>query len=202
MQAAQVHLIGVEIRRAEPHAGESAFGDRLEVSARRIDLDDLLLDEFLLQVGLPEVAHRLVAGQKQRVVEFSAEQGRGGFRSLEDGAAARALGQQDLGDVVKRIDAGHLMDFLADEVHGLGVGHQRDAHAVGGRGLFVARRSRAAVLELAALAERPALAIAIPPAFAAAAVVRPALVTAERALSGGELLSNNFLLLAGIGARP
>ena len=47
MQAAEIGLVGMEIHRAEPFAGETAAGDRLKIPCRWIHLDGFLLDEFV-----------------------------------------------------------------------------------------------------------------------------------------------------------
>ena len=82
VQAAQVDLIGMEIRRAEPLAGDAAAGDRLEVSGRRIDLDGFLLDELIAQFGLPKMADGFLAGEENGLIELAAEQRRRGARAL------------------------------------------------------------------------------------------------------------------------
>ena len=98
------------------------------------------------------------------------------------------------------------MDFFAYQVNGLRVGDKSDAHALGGRGLFIARRFRAAGVEFAAaVMERTAVASAIlerlagtiAVAGAAAAVIGLALLAAGWAFSGIRLWGVVGLLAGG-----
>lgn len=65
VEAAEGGLIGVEVGWSEPFAGHAAFGDRLVVSAGRVDLDGFLFDVFGAPVGGPEVAHGFIAGEEE-----------------------------------------------------------------------------------------------------------------------------------------
>jgi hypothetical protein len=202
MEAAQVDLVGMEVRRAEPFTGEAALGNQLEISSRGIDLDGFLLNELGLQFGLPKVAHGFLAGEKNRFVEFAAEERRVGFRGFEYGAAACALGEKDLGDIEERVNPRNLVDFLADEMHGVCVRRESDADTIGRRGFLVARRAAAAVIELATTAfERWAATIVVP--GSAAALIAAALIAPRLALAGSAVrLGRTFLLAAAGGARP
>lgn len=91
---------------------------------------------------------------------FSANE-RGAFGiDFELGTAAAALGEEDVGDVVERIDACDLMDFLHDEVNGLGVGKEDDVDAGSWENFFARRRAIAAVAIVAAFEGRAAIAVA------------------------------------------
>ena len=93
VDAPQVRLIGMEIRRAEPQSGEAALGHELEVSARRIGLDDFLLDELRAQIRLPEMARGFLAGEEKRVIKLAAQQWRMRLGVFENRTAAAAFGQ-------------------------------------------------------------------------------------------------------------
>jgi hypothetical protein len=54
------------------------------------------------------------------------------IRGFEDRAASAAFREQDFGDVVKRIDTCHMLDFLADKMDGMWIGDERHANAFGG----------------------------------------------------------------------
>src|SRR5688572_9800685 len=154
----------MEIRRSEPFSGNSAAGDGLEVSARRIDFDRFFLEELLAGFGLPEMTESFLTGEEKGFVELAGEKRRLGFLDFEEGPATTAFGEENLGDVEERIDAGDLMDFLADEVDGLGIRQQSHAHDGSGSDVLALGRSAAAILATAVtttaaliLSERPAL---------------------------------------------
>ena len=109
------------------------------------------------------------------------------------------------------------MDFLADEVDGLWVGDEGDAHALGGWRLLIAGRFVTTVGEFsAAILERPAptiattiaisIAVSIASAVAVAratpAIIGPAIIAAWRAFAGSEIRLGRGVLLASGGASP
>ena len=67
---------------------------------------------------------------------LAADQRGVGFGRFKNRAAAGFLGKQDLRDIKQRIDARDLMDFLADEVDGLGIRRDGGPHAFRRRCLF------------------------------------------------------------------
>jgi hypothetical protein len=73
-----------------------------------------------------------------------------GLGCFENGTQARFFSEKDFGDVEQRIDAGDLVDFLADELDGLLVGDDGDAHADGWRSFLLNRWAAAAIFEFAA----------------------------------------------------
>ena len=99
MQAAQVGLIGMEIDRAEPLAGDAATGDCLEISGRGIDLDGFFFDQLIAQLGVPEMADGFLAGEENGVLQLAADERGVGFGRFENRTAAGFLGEQDLGDI-------------------------------------------------------------------------------------------------------
>jgi hypothetical protein len=81
------------------------------------------------------------------------------FGSFENGTAAGFLGEQDLCDIEEWIDPRDLMDFLADEMDGLGIWRDGGSDTFCRWRFFLARRSIAAILEVATAAlERAAFA--------------------------------------------
>jgi hypothetical protein len=193
VQAAEIGLIGVEIRWSEPFAGNAAAGDRLEISGWRVDVDDFLVEQAGAEFGIPEVAERFFAGGEKGFIELAEEQRGLGVLDFEQGAAAGALGEEDLRDIVKRVNAGDLMDFLADEVNGFGIGDERDADAGGGSNFLALRRAVAAILEIAISA-----AALIGWATSAAALVATAIAIAETLLA--VIAAGWTIVLSGIGS--
>ena len=76
VDAAEIGLIGVEVGWAKQFARESAAGDGLEIAAWWIDLDGFFFDKLLTQIGVPKMAHRFLARDKQRAVDFAVEEWR------------------------------------------------------------------------------------------------------------------------------
>ena len=174
VDAAEVWLVGVEIGRAEPFAGHATFGDRLEIPRRRIHLDGFLLDELRAPIGGPKVAHRLIAGEEERVVLCAVDERRVIGVDFEAGAAATAFREEDVGDIEQGINAGDLVDFLADEVDRLGIRLEDDADSGCGEDFLAGRWGVAAVAVVAALEWRAAIieiALAAVVAIPGAAVV-------------------------------
>ena len=192
VQAAQIGLIGVEIDGAQPLAGDAAAGDGLEISRRRLDLDGLLLDQFIPQFRVPKVADCFLVGEEKRLFQLAADEWGVGLGGFVNRPAAGFFREEDLGDIEERIDAGDLMDFLADEVDGLWIGRDGHAHAFFGTYFFDPGWGVAAVSVIAAAAlERSALA-----AFTRATALWPAVVAAWRTVFGKYLWFMLWLAVA------
>ena len=71
MQSAKVRLIGVEIDRAQPLAGNTTAGDCLEIPSRRIHFDGFFLDELIALVRVPEMPDRFLTGEKYRLFQLA-----------------------------------------------------------------------------------------------------------------------------------
>ena len=93
---------------------------------------------------------------------------------FEAGAAATAFREEDVGDIEQGINAGDLVDFLADEVDRLGIRLEDDADSGCGEDFLAGRWGVAAVAVVAALEWRAAIieiALAAVVAIPGAAVV-------------------------------
>jgi hypothetical protein len=121
---------------------------------------------------------------------------------LEDGTAAGFIREENFRDIEEWIDASDLVDFLADEMDGLLVWRDGDAHAFCWGDFFVARWCVAPILEVSA-------ALLCGAAWSAIAIARgsiaswPVIVTTGWAVfaTGRIGLRFRFRLVAGT-ARP
>jgi hypothetical protein len=173
---------------------------------------------------MPEVAERFLAGEEHGFIDLSAQQGRVRGVSFENRATPAAFGEQDFGDVVKRIDAGYLVDFLADQMDGLWIGDESDAHSFGGWRLLITGRligtpgefptpilersaatitfaatiTRAAAIALAAAITLAAIAVAEAPP----AIIGSALIATGRTFVGLGIGLGRMVLLVASGACP
>ena len=75
VDAADFGLVGVVVRWSEPFAGDSAFGDGLEISFRRIDLDGGFLDELIPPIGFEEKLESFFFGEEDGLFDFAAVEG-------------------------------------------------------------------------------------------------------------------------------
>ena len=154
------------------------------------------------------MAEGFLLGKEDGVIKFAAEEGFVFLGDLEERAATGALGEDDFRDVEEWIDAGDLLDLLADELDRGLVGDDGDGDAFGGRDEFLAADLRAAAtafLEISAVSSVP-LASAFSsfmafPSFTASAVFAPSLAAALWVLALGGLVGvlGGWL---GFGARP
>ncbi len=183
MEAAEVCLVVVVIRRAEPLAGEAALGDGLEISLRGIDFVGGFLDEAGAPIGGEQVGEGFFFGEVEGFLDLATVEGILFLGNLKGGAAAGALGEDDLCDIEEWIDAGDLVDFLADELDGVFLRGEGDGDALGGGDLLAAEVISAACVAvevaavssaLAAIASAVIAATASASAFAGIAAVVPA----------------------------
>ena len=154
------------------------------------------------------MAEGFLLGEEDGVIKFAAEEGFVFLGDLEERAATGALGEDDFRDVEEWIDAGDLLDLLADEFDRGLVGDDGYGDAFGGRDEFLAADLRAAAtafLEISAVSS-VALASAFSSfmafsSFSASAVFAPGLAAALWVLALGGLvgLLGGWL---GFGARP
>ena len=200
VDAADLRLVAVVVRRAEELAGDAAAGDGLEIPFRWIGLDGGFRDEAVFPRGIEKVAQRLLLGEEDGLVELAAVEGFVFLGDLDDRAATDALGEDDLRDVEQRVDAGDLLDLLADELDGGLFRDDGDGDAFGGRDEFLTADLRAAAsLEVAAITTFAAATVVAPvvalaaavsasatvSAFAAAVVFAPVIAAALRVLALG-----------------
>ena len=173
VDAADFRLVGVEIRWPEPFAGDAAAGDGLEVALGRIDLDGGFLDEAVAPRGFEEVAEGFLLGEENGFLQLATVEGILFPGDFENGAAARALGEDDLRDIEERIDAGDVLDFLGDELDRGFLGDEFHGDAFG--------RCDLLALEVRAAAASPigiTASAASASALGATAVIAPAAVVA------------------------
>lgn len=78
------------------------------------------------------MAGGFLAFDEQRAVDLAMNECWLAFIDFEVCAAAAAFGDDDLCHIVERINAGDLLDFLADEADRFLIGDDQDLHAGGG----------------------------------------------------------------------
>ena len=138
VDAANFRLVSVIVRRSKPFAGDAAFGDRLEISFRWIDLDGGFFDELVPPIGFEKKLKGFFFGEEDRLFEFAAVEGRLFFGNFEMGAAAGALGEDNFCDIEERVNAGDVMDFFADKLDRGFVRNEGDVDAFCGSDFFTA----------------------------------------------------------------
>ena len=154
MHAADLGLVAVVVRRAEEFAGYAAAGDGLEIPFRRIGFDGGFRNETVFPRRFQQVAQGFFLGEENRFIDLAAEEGFVFFGDLENRAATGALGEDDFRDVEERIDAGDLVDLLANELDGGFFRDDGDVDSFGRRNEFLAAGFRGAAtsfLEIAAV---------------------------------------------------
>jgi len=95
------------------------------------------------------MAQRFLFGEEKGLIELALIEWRPGFLDFNERATAGTLGEENLRDIEQRINAGDLMNFLADEMNGLVVRYDGDSDSLCRCDVLTLRRAATAILEVA-----------------------------------------------------